>query len=109
MTPPLDLTRPVQTRDGRAFDIVWHDEKWIFGLIGGDPNLYNRDTLDLINAPQKLRAWVTWHLINGRTEVLLHTGEIGYSHAIKDVSCIGRTAVEIDEGDGLAEKGENDA
>lgn len=119
MTAPLDLTQPVQTRDGRPVRILCTNAKSddpIVGLILHEsgfespamwkPNgqwAHTSGDADLINAPQKLRIWATRHRNkHGNEWATAHIDENEYDKHRTLSSCIGGTMVEIDEGDGLA-------
>lgn len=69
---PIDFTKPIRTRDGRAVEILTTKARGLYPVIGNvegekgtdswkvDGSTYHSDApapIDLVNVPQKYRVW----------------------------------------------------
>lgn len=112
MTPPLDLSRPVTTRDGRPARIICTDRKGPYPLVvlidncDSEATAYycskglagtNASSLDLINAPIKYSGWLNVYR-DGDT-AFWDDRSAADKHQVGRIACI---RVEFVEGEGIA-------
>jgi hypothetical protein len=110
--PKLDLTKPVQTRDGQPVRILCTDRPgsrcvvWMFekcgtvNYAGLDGKAYGNDALDLVNVPPKPRkhtATVFLYLTNkGKLALITDHGP-----TMRPERILGKVEVTVNEGEGM--------